>query len=120
MADLVWHVSLLRFLTFGCSYLTETMPRVEAYRDRLLSHPLLKAATYTWPGFIPSPHLTALLKKEGSFVLAERNRALVVLLGLSGGLFLGLKELIKYLFEGWHGGVIWGILILIFSYSFKL
>ena len=118
MADLVWHVSLLRFLTFGCSYLTETMPRVEAYRDRLLSHPLLKAATYTWPGFIPSPHLTALLEKEGSFVLAERNRALVVLLGLSGGLLLGLKELIKYLFDGWHGGVSLGILILIFTYSF--
>ena len=120
MADLVWHVSLLRFLTFGCSYLTEAMPRVEAYRDRLLSHPLLKAATYTWPGFIPSPHLTALLKKEGSFVLAERNRALVVLLGLGGGLLLGIKELIKYLFDGWHGGVSLGIFILIFTYTFEL
>ena len=109
MADLVWHVSLLRLLTVGCYYLTESMPRVEAYKERLLSHPMLKSATYTWPGYIPSPHLTKLLQKEGSLALVERNRAIIVLMGFQGGIVLGLQELVKYALGGWHAVVSLGI-----------
>ena len=117
MADLVWHVSLLRLLTFGCGYLTEPMPRVEAYRDRLLSHPRLKTATYTWPGFIPSPNLTTLLWKEGTLAQVERNRALIVLLGFKGGLFLGVKELVKYVLSGTSGVVSLGVIATILAYK---
>ena len=117
MADLVWHVSLLRLLTFGCDYLTKSMPRVESYRDRLLSHSVLKSATYTWPGFIPSPHLTNLLRKEGGMALVERNRALIVLMGFSGGIFLGTKEFFKYLIDGWHGGVSLCVLLAALAYT---
>ena len=119
MADLVWHVSLLRLLTFGCYYLTESMPRIEAYKDRLLSHPILKSATYTWPGFIPSPHLTKLLQKEGSFALVERNRAIIVLMGFEGGLFLGLKELLKYALAGWHATISLGIGAAILAHQYS-
>ena len=28
MADIAWHVSLLRFLTFGCDYLYQDLPEV--------------------------------------------------------------------------------------------
>ena len=28
MADIAWHVSLLRFLTFGCDYLYKDLPQV--------------------------------------------------------------------------------------------
>jgi len=64
MADIVWHVSLLRFVTFGCDYLTENLSEVSAYMEKILQHPILRKATYTWPGFLPSPYLAPLLKTK--------------------------------------------------------
>ena len=67
----------------------------------VFSHPILKEATYTWPGFIPSPYLTPLLQKEASLIKVERNRLLVVLTGfVGGGVRLGAWELVKYLTTG--------------------
>ena len=77
----------------------------------------LKGATYTWPGYIPSPHLTSLLREEvgqhsihvshfmiisiflkAGLVAAEKNRAAVVLVSMiTGGPGLGFWELGKYI-----------------------
>eukprot|EP00092_Neocalanus_flemingeri_P017258 GFUD01018661.1.p1 GENE.GFUD01018661.1~~GFUD01018661.1.p1 ORF type:complete len:402 (-),score=99.65 GFUD01018661.1:1627-2772(-) len=101
MADIAWHVSLLRFLTFGCGYLWEDLPQVQSYLSHVLSHPVLKSATYTWPGYIPSPHLTSLLYQEAGMILSERNRLMVVMMSfLEGGVFMGLPELVKYAGRG--------------------
>ena len=75
--------------------------KVKLYMERVLSHPKLKEATYTWPGFIPSPYLTPLLQRESSLLKVERNRAMVVLTGfVGGGVRLGIWELVKYLTTG--------------------
>jgi len=63
MADIAWHVSLLRFLSFGCVYLYEDLDQVTAYLDRILNHPILRKATYTWPGFLPFPYIKHMLDK---------------------------------------------------------
>ena len=41
-----------------------TFTQVSAYMERSFGHPLLKSATYTWPGYLPSPYLTSLLRRE--------------------------------------------------------
>lgn len=105
MADIAWHVSLLRFLTFGCAYLWDGLPNVSAYMERSFAHPLLKSATFTWPGYLPSPHLSSLLKKEAGLVAAEKNRAAVVLVSMVSGPDLGVRELAKYLLSGGMGSV---------------
>ena len=104
MADIAWHVSLLRFLTFGCGYLWEDLPNVHTYISVVMNHPVLKKATYTWPGYIPSPHLTSLLRREGGLMLSERNRLMVVMMSfLEGGVCLGSLEMVKYVSSGVTG-----------------
>ena len=84
MADLAWHVSLLRLLMFGFSSLYQDLPHTVAYTERILAHSTLKQvrtvvhnitltscqATYTWPGYLPSPHLTS-----GAQTVSERRVA---------------------------------------------
>ena len=69
--------------------------------ERILGHPTLKSATYTWPGYLPSPSLTPLLFKEPPLLTAEMNDVKVVLLSfMAGGITLGTSELVKYLLAG--------------------
>jgi len=103
MADIAWHVSLVRFLTFGCAYLWEGLPNVSAYMERSFGHPLLKSATYTWPGYLPSPYLTSLLRREAGLVAAEKNQVAVVLVSMVCGPGLGVWELGRYLISGGMG-----------------
>ena len=71
---------------------------------RILGHPTLKTATYAWPGFLPSPSLTPLLRSEVSLLAAEKNRLKVVLFSyIGGGFSLGTCELIEYLFSSVAG-----------------
>ena len=69
--------------------------------ERILGHQTLKSATYTWPGYLPSPSLTSLLFKEAPLLTAEMNDVKVVLLSfMAGGITLGTSELVKYLLAG--------------------
>ena len=72
--------------------------------ERILGHQTLKSATYTWPGYLPSPSLTPLLFKEAPLLTAEMNDVKVVLLSFMAGgvkgITLGTSELVKYFLAG--------------------
>ena len=86
--------------------------------DRILGQPALKVATYTWPGFFTSPHLTPLLRKEVSLAAAEKNRIRVVAISyLGGGVAPGTEELIGYLFHGTVGRI---LMVMIAVWMFKM
>ena len=76
MADLAWHVSLLRLLMFGFSSLYQDLPHTVAYTERILAHSTLKQVSTVFmaqhhtdqlPGYLhlarlsslPPPHLPA-------------------------------------------------------------
>ena len=86
--------------------------------DRILGHQNLKMATYTWPGFFPSPCLTPLLRKEVSLLAAEKNQVGVVVISyVGGGVTAGTTELVKYLFNGVVGRI---LVVLLAIWMFKL
>lgn len=100
MADIAWHVSLVRFITFGCHYLYQDLPNVAMYLKIVVSQKALKSATFSWPGYFPSPNLTSILKSEVSMWAAEKNQLKIVLLSYFAGFGLGTFELAKYSFTG--------------------
>ena len=100
MADIAWHVSLVRFITFGCHYLYQDLPNVSLYVKTIISQKALKSATFSWPGYFPSPSLTSILKSEVSIWAAEKNQLQIVLLSYFAGFGLGTFELTKYFFTG--------------------
>ena len=100
MADIAWHVSLVRFITFGCHYLYQDLPNVALYVKAVISQKALKSATFSWPGYFPSPNLTSILKSEVSIWAAEKNQLKIVLLSYFAGFGLGTFELTKYFFTG--------------------
>ena len=126
MADLAWHVSLLRLLMFGFSSLYQDLPHTVAYTERILAHSTLKQvrtvvhnitltscqATYTWPGYLPSPHLTSLLASQASLLASHRNALLVVVASYAAaGLGPGTSQLLVYLTSRPAAPVILAVLV---------
>ena len=86
--------------------------------ERILGHQTMKMATYTWPGYLPSPNLTALLNNEVSLLAAEKNQIKLVLLSfIGGGVSLGTSELMKYIFNGMAART--GVAVLLGSWMVK-
>ena len=119
-----------------------TFTQVSAYMERSFGHPLLKSATYTWPGYLPSPYLTSLLRREvgqccarqipwtarclnnnkillkAGLVAAEKNQVAVVLVSMVCGPGLGVWELGRYLIRSSFFSCFLSFFVILFTQPF--